>query len=66
MAEPGDPRKPEDEFDDQIGFCSPESVAGRPVERAPESEAVHQASEPDPGPEPEAADLPVHDEPSLQ
>ena len=64
MAEPGDPRKPEDEFDDQIGFCSPESVTGRPVERAPESEAVHQTPEPGPRPEPEAVDLPVDEEPS--
>ena len=53
MAEPGDPRKPEDEFDDQIGFCSPESVAGRPVERAaePEPEPVDQASRPEPEPQ---------------
>ncbi|MFN4295574.1 MAG: DUF4870 family protein [Brevundimonas sp.] len=36
MAEPGDPRTPEDDFDDQIGFCSPRSVEGRAVERAPE------------------------------
>ncbi|MFN3815050.1 hypothetical protein [Brevundimonas sp.] len=36
MAEPGDPRTPEDDFDDQVGFCSPQSVAGRPVEREPE------------------------------
>lgn len=56
MAEPGDPRKPEDEFDDQIGFCSPESVAGRPVERAPDPEPapVDQSPEPEPAPEPEA------------
>ena len=64
MAEPGDPRKPEDEFDDQIGFCSPESVAGRPVDRAaePESEPLDQAPEPDPEPEPEAMAPPVHEE----
>ena len=64
MAEPGDPRKPEDEFDDQIGFCSPESVVGRPVDRAaePEPEPLDQASEPDPEPEPEAMAPPVHEE----
>ena len=68
MAEPGDPRKPEDEFDDQIGFCSPESVAGRPVERAadPEPELVDQASEPEPEPqlEREMSAPPVHEEPT--
>lgn len=68
MAEPGDPRKPEDEFDDQVGFCSPESVAGRPVERVadPEPESVDQTPEPEPAsrPDPEAADLPVSEEPS--
>ena len=64
MAEPGDPRKPEDEFDDQIGFCSPDSVVGRPVDRAaePEPEPLDQASEPDPEPEPEAMAPPVHEE----
>ena len=70
MAEPGDPSKPEDDFDDQIGFCSPQSVAGRAVEPQPEPapeplpEAPHEpepipASEPEPvihGPEP---DLPA-------
>jgi uncharacterized membrane protein len=63
MAEPGDPRKPEDEFDDQIGFCSPESVAGRPVERAPDPdfEPVDQAPEPEPATG--ASTPPVHDEP---
>ena len=68
MAEPGDPRKPEDEFDDQIGFCSPESVAGRPVERAadPEPELVDQGSEPEPEPqlEREMSAPPVHEEPT--
>ena len=68
MAEPGDPRKPEDEFDDQIGFCSPESVAGRPVERAadPEPELVDQASEPEPEPqlEREMSAPPVNEEPT--
>ncbi|MBA4000019.1 hypothetical protein [Brevundimonas sp.] len=36
MAEPGEPRTPEDDFDDQIGFCSPRSVEGQSVERGPE------------------------------
>jgi len=64
MAEPGDPRTPEDDFDDQVGFCSPQSVAGRPVEREPEPEPEPVAeSEPEPefmpeeaaaGPEPAA------------
>lgn len=48
MAEPGDPRTPEDDFDDQVGFCSPQSVAGRPVERELEPEPV---AEPEPEPE---------------
>lgn len=33
MAEPGDPRKPEDDFDDLVGFRSPQSIAGRLVSR---------------------------------
>ncbi len=40
MAEPGEPRTPEDDFDDQVGFCSPQSVAGRPVEPEPAPEPV--------------------------
>lgn len=70
MAEPGDPRKPEDEFDDQVGFCSPESVAGRSVERAAdtESEPVDQAPEPQPAPQPEpvAPAPPVREERTLE
>lgn len=68
MAEPGDPRKPEDDFDDQIGFCTPESVAGRPVEPAsePDPEPVDQAPEPEPEPELESdpAPTPVHEKPT--
>jgi uncharacterized membrane protein len=73
MAEPGDPRTPEDDFDDQVGFCSPQSVAGRPVEpeREPDPEpaaepAVHAAPEPDPappGPEPRMEDAVAEPEP---
>lgn len=51
MAEPGEPRTPEDDFDDQVGFCSPQSVAGRPVEPEPAPEPVaHPAPEPEPAP----------------
>ena len=50
MAEPGEPRTPEDDFDDQVGFCSPQSVAGRPVEPEPAPEPV---AHPAPAPEPE-------------
>lgn len=50
MAEPGDSRKPEDDFDDQIGFCSPQSVAGRTVEPNP-GPAPEPAPEPPPQPE---------------
>lgn len=61
MAEPGDPRKPEDDFDDQVGFCSPQSVAGRAVEPqsepAPES-APEPVSEPPHEPEPVLAPEP--------
>lgn len=64
MAEPGDPRKPEDDFDDQIGFCSPQSVAGRPVERTPEREP-----EPEPvaetAPEPRMEDAVAEPEPPV-
>ena len=54
MAEPGDPRKPEDDFDDQIGFCSPQSVAGRAVEpqTEPAPESAHEPL-PEPPHEPE-------------
>ncbi len=59
MAEPGEPRTPEDDFDDQVGFCSPQSVAGRPVEPEPAPEPVaHPAPEPEPEPEPEPAPEP--------
>lgn len=51
MADPGDPRKPEDEFDDQIGFCSPQSIAGRAVRPEPEPEP-----EPEVEPEPQAVE----------
>jgi uncharacterized membrane protein len=74
MAEPGEPRTPEDDFDDQVGFCSPQSVAGRPVEPEPAPEPVaHPAPEPEleprmedavrepepPTPEPEPEPAPV-------
>lgn len=49
MAEPGDPRQADDDFDDHIGFCSPQSLAARPVEREPE---------PQPAPEPEREPAP--------
>ncbi|GAD58204.1 hypothetical protein IWC96_07760 [Brevundimonas sp. BAL450] len=56
MAEPGEPRTPEDDFDDQVGFCSPQSVAGRPVEPEPAPEPVaHPAPEPEPEPRMEDA-----------
>ena len=50
MAEPGEPRTPEDDFDDQVGFCSSQSLAGRPVEPEPAPEPV---AHPAPAPEPE-------------
>lgn len=50
MAEPGDPRQPEDDFDDQIGFCSPQSVAGRPVEPKPAASPVLEERMADPEP----------------
>ena len=60
MAEPGDPRKPEDDFDDQIGFCSPQSVAGRSVERTPEREPEPLAET---APEPRMEDAVAEPEP---
>ena len=53
MAEPGEPRTPEDDFDDQIGFCSPRSVEGQSVERAPElapEPVAHPQLDADPAP----------------
>lgn len=69
MAEPGEPRTPEDDFDDLVGFCSPRSVEGRPVEPAPEPapESVAQPSlDADPAPsapEPRMEDAVAESEP---
>jgi uncharacterized membrane protein len=69
MAEPGEPRTPEDDFDDLVGFCSPRSVEGRPVEPAPEPapEPVAQPSlDADPAPsapEPRMEDVVAEPEP---
>jgi len=56
MAEPGDPDlfndkpapRPEADPDAEVGFCSPDALAGRPRAVEPEPEA-----EPEPNPEPE-------------
>jgi uncharacterized membrane protein len=68
MAEPGDPDlskdkpapRPEADPDAEVGFCSPDALAGRPravepePEAAPEHEPVAGAvSKPEPEPEPE-------------
>ena len=53
MAEPGDPRKPEDDFDDQVGFCTPQSIAGRSVEPAPDARPDEARFEPSPLSEPD-------------
>lgn len=60
MAEPGDPDlfkdkpapRPEADPDAEVGFCSPDALAGRPrtVEPEPEPQPV---PEPEPGPAPE-------------
>jgi|SRR5215217_5015621 len=56
MAEPGDPRTPDDhpdDHDDLIGFASPASLQGRV--REPEPERLPEFEpEPQPAPEPEA------------
>jgi uncharacterized membrane protein len=64
MAEPGDPDlfkdkpapRPEADPDAEVGFCSPDALAGRPRTVEPELE-------PEPEPEPEAARAP---EPELE
>ena len=46
MAEPGDPPPTDRDLDDEVGFASPDSVRGQPVETPP--------AEPEPEPEPTA------------
>jgi uncharacterized membrane protein len=63
MAEPGDPKAPDDprpdlDLDDAVGFASPASLAGRPRVVAPEP-AAEQPPEPELFPEPEPEPLPV-------
>jgi uncharacterized membrane protein len=73
MAEPGDPDlfkdkpapRPEADPDAEVGFCSPDALAGRPRTVPPEPEPEEPAPEaesppePEPGPEPTSEREPV-------